>query len=446
MSKVTSLWQLQSGDVRKTWLKQQLADFNQDISDKAKAMKYDKMAVSPFVFFRGTAHLYYFDLHAEQVIENSKFTHQQAITWLQGDLHVENYGVFCDGQGDVIFDLNDFDESWIDCYFYDLYRLAVSVLLVIEQNDPAGDWDKQVLLAILTNAYLKRLKDLLQNPDDKFTKITSQNSSGKLQKFIAKAELKNNRRKMLDKWTTLTGDERSFNFDNPKLELADEQIKAQISEQIEAYHHRIESELQGNQDYFNVVDVASRINAGTGSLGTSRYYVLIDGHNEHEHDYRILDVKMQGEPSHYPYLPEQSLARMANLFDGRSQGCRVIQAQQAMHVHADDHLGSVYVNEHSYSVRERSPYKKTLDSVKLDTEKRFAKLAKAWGSIAATAHARGQRDFDPCVTNIRFEQVVTALTAENVDAFHQQVYSFAKAYCQQVNEDYKLFCVLNGYG
>lgn len=441
---MTPLWQLQTGDARKTVVKTQLQDFNQGISLDAKTMKFDKMAASPFIFFRGTAHLYYFDLHAQHVIERSEYTHQQAITWLQGDLHVENYGVFCDGQGDVIFDLNDFDESWIDCYFYDLYRLAVSVLLVIEQNEQHDQWDKQALLATLTESYINRLKALLDNPEDKFTKISADNATGKLQKFIAKAEQKNNRRKMLDKWTVLTGDERSFDFNNPKLEVANGQVKAQLSEQIEAYHHDLASELQGNQDYFNVVDVATRINAGTGSLGTSRYYVLIDGHNEHQHDYRILDVKMQGEPSHYPYLPKISLERMAGLFDGRSQGCRVAQAQQAMHVHADDHLGSVYVDGHSYSVRERSPYKKTLDSAKLDSQKRFAKLAKAWGSIAATAHARGQRDFAPCVTNTRFEQIVTSLTGDNAKDFHQQVWLFANNYCQQVNEDYQLFCALKG--
>lgn len=439
------LWQLQTGEFRKTFLKTQLEQFNQGISDDKRDMKYDKMAASPFVFFRGTAHVYYADLQAQQVIEHSDFTHEQAITWLQGDLHVENYGVFCDGQGDVIFDLNDFDESWIDSYFYDVYRLAVSLLLVIEQNEPKDAqprWDKQALLAVMTEAYLVRLKALLDKLDDKFTKITANNTKGRLQKFIAKAEQKNNRRKMLDQWTVLTGDERNFDFNNPKLEVVNTQVKAQLTEQIEAYHHEIASELKGNQDYFNVVDVAARINAGTGSLGTSRYYVLIDGHNEHEHDYRILDVKMQGEPSHYPYLPESSLTRMAGLFDGRSQGCRVVQAQQAMHVHADDHLGSVYIDGHSYSVRERSPYKKTLDSAKLDSEKRFAKLAKAWGSIAATAHARGQRDFDPCVTNTRFEQIVTSLTGDNAKDFQQQVWAFANNYCQQVNEDYRQFCEL----
>lgn len=440
------LWQLQKGTSRFELIVRQLSQFNCDISDQARDSKYAKMSQDPFVFYRGTAHLYYHDLCQQQVLQNSLFADDEAVTWLQGDLHVENYGAFCDGMGDVIYDLNDFDESWIDCYLYDLYRLAASLLLVIERQDVEGQWHKRQLLAVLSDAYFSTLAELKQNPQLKLVKLTEANTTGKLQKFLTKAKAANSRRQMLDKWTVLENAERRFDLQSHKLEAVDEATRQALILEVEAYHHRIESELKGKEDYFKVVDVAKRVHAGTGSLGTPRFYVLIDGHSESEHDYRILDVKQQGLPSHYPYLSDHSLMRMRSLFPKDSQGCRVAAAQRAMHVHADDHLGSVFIDGHSYSVRERSPYKKTLNTTKLSKLKHMTSMAQQWGSILATAHARADRDFDSGLLGEHFEDVLTALVGERHQDFHHQVFCFADNYCQQVHIDYELFLQAREHG
>lgn len=437
--KTPALWQLQQGQQRQAFLVRQLQQFNQDISTKARRNKYGKMAVDSFVFFRGTAHLYYQDLHHQQILQQCPFVSEDAVTWLQGDLHVENYGAFCDGQGDVIYDLNDFDESWIDSYLYDLYRLVTSLLLVIERQDEAGEWDRQALCLALSTGYVDRLFELKKNPADKQVKITKDNAFGKLKKFLEKAEAANSRRHMLDKWTVLDGDERYFDLESHKLERADEFTRQIITDEVEGYHHRLHSDLKGNADYFSVVDVARRLGAGTGSLGIPRYYVLIDGHNESEHDYRILDVKLQGLPSHYPYLSEDSLKRMRNLFPKDAQGCRVAAAQRAMHVDADEHLGSIFVYGHSYSVRERSPYKKTLNTAKLTKLKHINALAEQWGSIVATAHARGDREFDARLCGRFFEDVMHDLLVDKQAEFHAQIFGFATTYAKQVNMDFQLF-------
>lgn len=442
MSGNTPLWQLIDSAERLEQLKQELDWFNRDICGHSRAQKYQKMRQDPFVFYRGTAHLYYQDLHRQQVIANSAFSNEASITWLQGDLHVENYGAFCDGTGDVIYDLNDFDESWIDCYLYDLYRLAVSLLLVIERQDTDKTWDVDALMYALSDGYLSRLLYLKDDPLDKEIKITEEFADGKLAKFITKAKAANSRQKMLDKWTLLSGGERYFDLRSAKLEFVDEQLRATLIEEVEGYHHRLDSELKGKKDYFRVVDVAKRVQAGTGSLGIPRYYVLIDGNNEHEHDYRILDVKQQDLPSHYPYLSDDSANRMRRLFPKDSQGCRVAAAQKAMHVHADDHLGSVFVDEHSYSVRERSPYKKTLNTAKLTKFKHIEQLARQWGSIVATAHARADRNFDCTTSGIEFEETLNLLTQNRVEQFHQEILSFAKAYTKQVKLDFEVFLSL----
>ncbi len=444
MDKTAVLWQCQSGEARQLWLKRQLAQFNRHISPSAKAAKYDKMALDAFVFYRGTAHLYYDDLASQNVLQKSYFNPETALCWLQGDMHVENYGVFCDGKGDVIYDLNDFDESWIDSYLYDLYRLAVSLLLVLQRQKTLSDnvtIDATTLLNCLSDSYLQRLSELAEKPQLKSQKMTEQQAYGKLKKFMSKAKAANSREKMLDKWTLTDHGQRRFNFALDKLKPVDNLTVEQITKEIQAYHHQLESSLQGNNAYFRVIDVAQRLNAGTGSLGTERYYVLIDGHSPDLHDYRILDVKQQGLPSHYSYLSNQSLKRMKALFPNDAQGCRVAAAQEAMLVHADEHLGSIFIHGRSFSVRERSPYKKTLNTTKLTKDKHLYDLSAQWGSILATAHARAERPVKWAGGN-NLETLLGNLDETDCQRFAQQLVNFATGYSRQVLLDHELYLSL----
>ena len=50
-------------------------------------------------------------------------------TWLQGDLHTLNFGLLNNNLGDITLDVNDFDESWLGPFFYELIRLSTSIHL-----------------------------------------------------------------------------------------------------------------------------------------------------------------------------------------------------------------------------------------------------------------------------------------------------------------------------
>ena len=133
---------------------------------------------------------------------------------------------------------------------------------------------------------------------------------------------------MLDKWTSVDETGRYFNLNYEKLEPVTIYITAAINE----YMNNTTSGLKGNAPYFTVKDVAKRVLAGTGSLGTPRYYVLIEGETISDKDDRILDVKQQGFPSVYPYLNTVDINRI-NQF---TPGCRVAKAQKAMLTDVDD--------------------------------------------------------------------------------------------------------------
>ena len=100
-----------------------LVEWNEPLTADELHEKYCKMDVSPFVFYRGTAHLYWSDFADDWHL--NQFGNRRTRTWLQGDGHAENMGAFNDQEGNLVYGLNDFDESFIGDYQYDLWRFAV---------------------------------------------------------------------------------------------------------------------------------------------------------------------------------------------------------------------------------------------------------------------------------------------------------------------------------
>lgn len=100
-----------------------------------RAEKYGKMAQSAFSFYRGSAYLFYFDTTRQYFPYHSA---PERPTWIQGDLHFENFGAFRSEDGDIVYDVNDFDEGYVGSYLYDLLRMAVSIALVGRQLGYGG--------------------------------------------------------------------------------------------------------------------------------------------------------------------------------------------------------------------------------------------------------------------------------------------------------------------
>ena len=86
-----------------------LSESNEPLTADDLHEKYCKMAVSPFVFYRGTAHLFWSDFADDW--RQHRFGCRRTRTWLQGDAHAENMGAFNDQEGNLVYGLNDFDES-----------------------------------------------------------------------------------------------------------------------------------------------------------------------------------------------------------------------------------------------------------------------------------------------------------------------------------------------
>ena len=432
-------WEPHKGKARKGELAMELARFNGALSRQHRHQKYARMSQSPFTFYRGTAHLFYRDLATKQLIAASRFVGPKTVTWIQGDLHQGNFGAFADNEGEIVFDLNDFDESWISCYLYDVWRGAVSLVITGREN---GFSTKKVrsFLQTFVNQYLAELGRCEGKEGRGLDQVTEDNCHGPLRKFLKKAA-KKSRKHMLDSWTVVRDGDRRFDLISARLAPVSKGDAKLLASAISVYKDELESDLRGREDYFRVLDVAKRLEAGIGSLGTPRYYVLIRGEDDTLDTSRILDVKEQSMPSFFPFLPEREKQKLLRAFDEERAGLRVAEAQRAMLMDPDKHLGGITILGHSFSVRERSPYKKSFKVEKLTKCDDYNEMAHHWGTILAAAHARADKDRSDMVSH-HLEEEVLALTGGKEDKFLAEVEQFAMGYAEQVALDHKLFLEL----
>ena len=118
-------------------------------------IRYGRMMVSPFTFYRGAAAIMAYDL---------SHTPSTGLTLLaDGDCHLLNFGGFATAERKLIFDINDFDEVSIAPWEWDVKRLAASFVIAGQSNgfEPA---DCQEAAWLAAQAYRQRMAEYTEMP------------------------------------------------------------------------------------------------------------------------------------------------------------------------------------------------------------------------------------------------------------------------------------------
>ncbi len=400
-------------------------EWNKHLDKNIREEKFKKMAQSPYYFYRGTNFLFwnYFAKH-----ESLKFFgNENTQTWIQADLHAYNYGIYDKEDGELVYGLNDFDESCIGDYRFDLWRMAASMVLIAQEN---GFSDKETIRTFIdafNNGYLSVIDNYRLNGTEILYYINKENAFGKLDEVMEQTEKKESRKEMLKKWTNHKNGKMLFDVSYRKLAEISSEKKAEVVAAMKDYLATINKRLFA-PNYFKVIDVAKRISSGTGSYGTPRYYILIEGSGK-EYEQRILDAKFQFKPCAYKFLDDQYRTEYDKRF--RNEGQRHKEAYLALSAKNDPHLGWITLSEGVFSVRERSPYKSYFPTELLNTEKRFKKLAMQWGSILANAHIKANPEF-------ALDDVLKISSKMKTD-FSERVYTTAIEFAEYNNLIYKNF-------
>jgi uncharacterized protein (DUF2252 family) len=344
-------------------------------------IRVGRMAASPFAFLRGSAGLMAHDLaHATPVTGIG--------AQLCGDAHAANFGLYGDARGDLVIDLNDFDETVVGPWEWDLKRLATSLVLAGREagasetacleaaRDAAGAYRRTVrLLASMPAAEAWNAiadEELVSHSDAK-------DVVGTLRRVSAKAR-RNTSARFASKSTEPDGEGgRRFLDAPPVLRRVDDAEAARVAASLGPYLLTLPEDRRPLLGRYAIHDVAFRV-VGTGSVGTRSYVVLL---LDHRGKPLVLQVKEARPSVLAPHLPAAGFPAPA---DAGHEGRRVVRGQQHMQVVSDTLLGWTTVEDRPFQVRQFRNRKGSVDPDELAADQ-LDDYGRMTGALLARAHA-----------------------------------------------------------
>ncbi|QUL54996.1 DUF2252 domain-containing protein [Paenibacillus tritici] len=400
------------------------------LSPDNRREKYSKMAQSAFSFYRGSAYLFYFDTTRQYFPYHSSPSRP---TWIQGDLHFENFGAFRSEDGAIVYDVNDFDEGYVGSYLYDLLRMAVSLALVARSLGHGQD-EQRGLIRSYAEAYYRQIHRFCDHKDQPGSYVVDENTArGPVRKLLRKLE-KRRQSHFLEKVTAQMQTSRVF-LETSELLNPGAAEQAQL-EQAWGFYTRTVTTRSLNEEHFRIKDIAVKRGSGTASIGLNRYYILIEGGMEQAGtDDTVLEAKEVRVPVPAYFLPYSDSFWQAFAHQGK----RVSATQQAMHHKADPYLGFLTMDGREFYVRERSPYKKRLKPGSLADMDEWTAVTRQMGSLTAKIHARADSDVDKGILDYHSEHEIAKAMGADAEAFARYLAEWAYGYAGQVEKDYAMF-------
>jgi uncharacterized protein (DUF2252 family) len=390
--------------------------------------KFRKMAADPFAFYRGSACLFYADV-AER--DDPWADERTARVWIQGDLHAENFGTYMDGDGALIFDVNDFDEAYVGHFTWDVTRFAASMAL-LGWRKAISDADISGLVEGYVRAYLDQVRWFVDQADDRSFSLRLDTTEGAVQQVLRLAKLRT-RVGLLDAVTETEGFDRVLR-EVPGLRRLEEAERAAVTEAFERYLDSIPPAKRFRGVAYRVKDVAGRSGFGIGSAGLPAYTVLIEGYNQALDNDVVLSMK-QGNVA----APSRVVTDPAIAGAFHHHGHRTAVSQRALQAHADPLLGWTDLDGVGFVVSEVSPYEADLDWSELSEPGEIAPVVDYLGRATAKVHCVADSDADHSLVPFQTEEAIAQVVTGREDEFVAWVVGFAHDYAAQVREDHALF-------
>jgi uncharacterized protein (DUF2252 family) len=390
-------------------------------------IRYGRMLVSPFAFYRGAAAV----MAADLADGPRTGLHAQ----LCGDAHLSNFGVFAAPDRRLVFSVNDFDETLPGPFEWDVKRLVASFAIAGRELGFAENARRRINAAV-GRSYRESIRRLaaMANMDQWYARIDVEadlrglgsevpvKERKRLARDVARARTKDSL-KAFSKLTHIVDGEPRIVGDPPLIvpldDLAspDEQSHEVLGDLIRMYRRTLSRDRRHLLERYRFVDAARKV-VGVGSVGTRAWIVLMLGGNND--DPLFLQAK-EAEPSALePYLGK---SRFAN------HGQRVVEGQRLMQAASDVLLGWIHVVgldglERDFYVRQLWDAK---GSARIETMGpiSFALYAEVCAWALAIAHARSG------------DAAAIAAYLGGSDTFDRALASFAEAYADQNERDYE---------
>jgi uncharacterized protein (DUF2252 family) len=376
-------------------------------------IRYGRMVRSPFTFLRGSAALMAHDL---ATLPSTGLKVQAC-----GDCHLLNFGAFATPERNLVFDLNDFDETLPAPWEWDLKRLVVSFVIAGRDNRLSDDESRGAVLECV-RAYrehlracsrLRPLEVWYQRLDaETLIKAAPDAKGRKFRQQIANRARERVIENLFPKITTLV-DGRHRLVDQPPVlfHVAEPGFEEGVHEAAADYRESLSDERRVLLDRYRLEDIALKV-VGIGSVGTRCYIGLLFSEDGHP---LILQFKEAVRSVLEPYSGKSAYA---------NQGQRVVVGQRLMQSSSDIFLGWVRGRRgYDFYVRQLRDMKM---SVPLDgfSAVRLQRYAQICGWTLARAHAKSG------------DAATISGYLGKSDTFDQALATFALAYADQTEKDH----------
>ncbi|WP_431883328.1 DUF2252 domain-containing protein [Micromonospora gifhornensis] len=393
--------------------------------------KFRKMAASPFAFYRGSASLFYADQRGD-FADDRFLDDRTSRVWIHGDLHAENFGTYMNGSGQLVFNVNDFDEAYVGPFTWDLRRFVASVAL-IGYTKALSDRVISELVAGFAESYLTELRAIAEGGDDAIGSITLDNADGVLRRVLQQARL-NTRVDLLREQTTIDAYERRFSLRDGVYEV-DGDVRAKVCAAFEAYLETLPAATAQNRPLAaQIKDVVLRKGVGIGSAGLPSYNLLLEGHTQALENDVIIYMKQAQVPAVARHVDDEGVRGYF-----RHQGHRTAESQRALQAHADPWVGFTELDGVGQLVAEVSPYAADLDWADVNEPEELAGVLADLGRAVARMHSVADDESSHDLVDYSTEEAIVAVVAADPAGFVAHLVDFAHAYGVRARQDHQLF-------
>jgi len=391
-------------------------------------LRYGRMLASPFAFYRGAAAVMAADLAG---VPRSGFTVQ-----LCGDAHLSNFGAFASPDRELLFDVNDFDETLPGPWEWDVMRLAAS-FAVAGRASAFGERERRTIVTAMAEEYREAMRRLaeLGNLDVWYTKMdvpavaerwgaaAGEKEREAFRRNLAKTQAKDRMRALSKLTREVDGEPRIVSEPPLIVPMGDlvedtrEDVEARVLEVLAAYRDTLSEDRRVLLDSYRFVDAALKV-VGVGSVGTRAFVALLLGRDSA--DPLFLQVKEAQRSVLEPYAEP-------SVFE--NQGERVVQGQRLTQTASDILLG--WVKARGLDGKQRDFYVRQLwdqkGSAKVENmnPKAMTAYAQVCGTTLAHAHARSG------------DRIAIAAYLGGGKTFDRAILDFSQAYSEQNERDHK---------
>ena len=388
-------------------------------------IRHGRMIVSPFTFYRGSAAIMAWDLACAST------------TGLRvqccGDAHLSNFGIFAAPDRDVVFDLNDFDETLPAPFEWDVKRLVASFVVAARGNGHRRR-DQRAAARAAAAAYRMTMAKAatMRFLDVWYTRFDAERLIAELDtradksavKAVKKALKKAHTRTSLgslEKFAERVDGGYRIKQQPPVIvrppETISEEFEQIVHQGLADYARSLAPDRRVVLDHYHYADFARKV-VGVGSVGTEAMMLLLMG--DREDDPLFLQVKEASTSVLAPY---------AGASEYKHQGERVVNGQRITQAASDAFLGwftGAGGGKRQFYVRQLRD-KKGSAEVEGMPPSHLAIYAELCGATLARAHARTGD-----------AAKITGYLGDD-DTFERALERFAVAYADQNDDDYAAF-------